>query len=116
MNKESLTTRRNFLKDSALAGVAIGLAPGVLAAEAPAAPTGKIKVGLIGCGSVSGAYLPNLASKDYIEVVSVCDIKPERARKRAEQFKVPNAYPNIDAMLAGAQFDLLVNTTSMPSQ
>jgi hypothetical protein len=25
-------------------------------------PTGKIKVGLIGCGSVSGAYLPNLTS------------------------------------------------------
>jgi predicted dehydrogenase len=115
MNKEHITTRRHFLKDSALAGVAIGLAPGLLAADAPPAPAGKIKVGLIGCGSVSGAYLPNLTSKDYIEVVSVCDIKPERARKRAEQFKVPNTYPNIDEMLAGAKFDLLVNTTSMPS-
>lgn len=115
MNQEHVTTRRHFLKDSAFAGVAIGLAPGLLAADAPTAPAGKIKVGLIGCGSVSGAYLPNLTSKDYIEVVSVCDIKPERAKKRAEQFKVSNAYPNIDEMLAGAKFDLLVNTTSMPS-
>ena len=67
MNKEPITTRRHFLRDSALAGVAIGLAPGLLAADAPSAPAGKIKVGLIGCGSVSGAYLPNLTSKDYIE-------------------------------------------------
>ena len=58
MNNEPLSTRREFLKDSALAGMALGLAPGLLAADAPAAPSGKIKVGLIGCGSVSGAYLP----------------------------------------------------------
>ena len=115
MNNEPLTTRRHFLKGSAVAGMAMGLTSHLLAAEAPPAPTGKIKVGLIGCGSVSGAYLPNLTSKDYIEVVSVCDIRPERAKRRAEQFKVPNVYPNIDEMLAGAKFDLLVNTTSMPS-
>jgi predicted dehydrogenase len=115
MNSPSIATRRAFLKDSALASLAIGLSPNLLAAATQSTPTGKIKVGLIGCGSVSGAYLPNLTSKSYIEVVSVCDIRPERAQKRAEQFKVPNVYPNIDEMLAGAKFDLLVNTTSMPS-
>jgi predicted dehydrogenase len=75
----------------------------------------KIRVGEIGCGSVSGSYLPNLTSQPFIEVVSVCDIVVERAKKRAQQYKVPNVYPNIDEMLAGAPFDLLVNTTSMPS-
>jgi predicted dehydrogenase len=50
-----------------------------------------------------------------VEVVSVCDIIPERAKKRAKEFKVPHVYPNIDEMLAGAEFDFLVNTTSMPS-
>lgn len=84
-------SRRRFLKESAAAGAIVGLAPSLLAAEDPTRPHGKLKVGLIGCGSVSGAYLPNLTSKDYIEVVSVCDIRPERARKRAEEFKVPNA-------------------------
>lgn len=113
--------RRTFLKQTALASAALSMGPGLLsltgnAGEAPFRPPGgKIRVGQIGCGSVSGAYLPNLTSKDYIEVVSVCDLKIDRAKKRAEQFKVPNVYPNIDAMLAGAQFDLLVNTTSMPS-
>lgn len=105
--------RREFIERTAVLGAAAGLAPALLGAEA--GQKGKIRVGHIGCGNVSGSYLPNLTAQPFIEVVSVCDIRIERARKRAEQFKVPNVYPNIDEMLAGAPFDLLVNTTSMPS-
>ena len=36
----------------------------------------KIKVAIIGCGSVSGVYLPHLTKSPYVELVSVCDIKP----------------------------------------
>lgn len=73
----------------------------------------KIRVGIIGCGSVSGVYLPNLTKSPYIELVSVCDIKPERAKARAEQFGVPNEYPHIDKLLAGADFDLMIDLTDM---
>lgn len=111
--------RRDFLTRTTLAGAALAgtplLAPQLHAAERPRVNRDKVRVGLIGCGSVSGAYLPSLTKQPFIEVVSVCDLKPERAQKRAEQFKVPHQYPSIDAMLAGAEFDLLVNTTSMPS-
>ncbi len=111
--------RRQFLKDTAVLGAAVGAAPDLLGAEssstAGSPKGGRIRVGEIGCGNVSGSYLPNLTSQPFIEVVSVCDIIVERAKKRAQKFKVPNVYPNIDEMLAGAPFDLLVNTTSMPS-
>jgi predicted dehydrogenase len=73
----------------------------------------KVKIGLIGCGSVSGMYLPHLSKSPYVEIVSVCDIIPERAIKAAEKYKVPNYYSHIDQMLAGAPFDLMVNTTDM---
>jgi predicted dehydrogenase len=73
----------------------------------------RIKVGLIGCGSVSGVYLPHLRQCPHVELVSTCDIIPERARRRAQEFKVPNHYPHIDKMLAGEAFDLLVNLTDM---
>lgn len=73
----------------------------------------KIKVGVIGCGSVSGMYLPHLSKSPFVEIVSVCDIKPERAKKRAEEFKIARHYPNIEAMLAGEPFNLLVNLTNM---
>ena len=119
MNPNRTGPRRDFLKNSALFGTALGVAPNLFVAEpafaADSSIAGKIKVGLIGCGSVSGSYLPNLTSQSFIEVVSVCDIIIDRAKKRAAQFKVPNVYPNIDEMLAGVPFDLLVNTTSMPS-
>ncbi|MBX9628430.1 MAG: Gfo/Idh/MocA family oxidoreductase [Gemmataceae bacterium] len=73
----------------------------------------KVKVAVIGCGSVSGQYLPNLAKCPYAEVVAVCDIKPDRAEKRGNQFKVANRYPHIDQLLAGVPFDLMVNLTDM---
>src|SRR5438270_6201906 len=119
MHTDPQVHRREFLKNTAIAGAGLAVAPNLLAAESNSGtsnfPSGKIRVGEIGCGSVSGSYLPHLTSQPFIEVVSVCDIIVERARKRAEKFKVPNVYPNVDEMLAGVPFDLLVNTTSMPS-
>ena len=46
-----------------------------------AEPPKRIRTAVIGCGSVSGQYLPVLTKCPYVEVVSVCDIKPARAKK-----------------------------------
>jgi len=73
----------------------------------------KIKIAVIGCGSVSGMYLPHLSKSEYVELVSVCDIIPERAQKAAEKYSVANHFSHIDQLLAGPQFDLLVNLTNM---
>jgi predicted dehydrogenase len=73
----------------------------------------KIRVGIIGCGSVSHSYLPHLSKCPYVELVSACDIRPERAKAQATKFKIPNQYPHIDQLLAGAPFDMLVNLTDM---
>jgi predicted dehydrogenase len=111
--------RRDFIKNASLATAALAGAGLALnesfAATQPRVNRDKIRIGHIGCGSVSGAYLPVMTKHPNVEVVSVCDIIPERAKKRAEQFHVKNVYPNIDAMLAGVEFDFLINTTSMPS-
>jgi len=104
-------TRQDFLKNTAAAGAAYLL--GSMEAFATAMPDKKIRIGLIGCGSVSGVYLPHLSKCAYAEVVSLCDIIYERAQKRAAEFKVANTYPSIEKMLAGVPFDLLVNTTDM---
>jgi predicted dehydrogenase len=108
MGTMSDCTRRDFTKSTLLAGAA--LAAGALGATA--APK-RIRTGLIGCGSVSGAYLPELTKSPFVEVVSLCDIRPERANRRAEQFHIAHHYPHIDAMLAGEPFDFLVDTTDM---
>jgi len=92
-------------------GTVVALSP--LASSASISQDKKIRVAVIGCGSVSGVYLPHLSKSPYVELVSVCDIKPERAKKRAEEFKVPNQYDHIDKLLAGAPFDLMIDLTNM---
>lgn len=77
------------------------------------APQKKTRIGLIGCGSVSGVYLPNLTKCPDAQVVSVCDRIPERAQRAAEKFGVAHHYPSIETMLVGEPFDLLVNLTDM---
>ncbi len=97
--------RRTFLK-AAAAGSAVA---GVSLAQAK-----RIRVALIGCGSVSTQYLPNLTKSPFVELVSVCDIIPERAARTGAKYNLP-AFPDIEHQLAGPDFDLLVNATSMPS-
>ncbi|HJS09439.1 MAG TPA: Gfo/Idh/MocA family oxidoreductase [Pirellulales bacterium] len=110
--------RRTFVGQSATAGAGIALAglaaTGVTAEAVRAQDAAKrIKVAVIGCGSVSGSYLPQLAKCPYVELVSTCDIIPERAVQRGKQFNVPHHFPHIDKLLAGPEFDFLINLTDM---
>jgi predicted dehydrogenase len=104
--------RREFLAHSAAAGTMVAAASLTSPATAAESPK-RVRVGVIGCGSVSRCYLPHLSACPYVELVSTCDIIPSRAETQAKKFKVPHHYPHIDKMLAGAEFDLLVNITDM---
>ena len=109
---ENKISRQQFLDRSSKLMVAGMLAP-FISEAGELFQTKKIKIGLIGCGSVSGMYLPHLSKSPYVELVSVCDIVPDRAKAAAEKYNVPNHYTHIDQQLAGAPFDLLVNLTDM---
>jgi len=106
--------RRSFVAAGLSVGAAATLMPkDISAAEVEAKANRRIRVGVIGCGSVSHSYLPHLSKCPYAQVVSTCDIIPERAEKQAAAFGVAHHYPHIDQMLAGEPFDLLVNLTDM---
>jgi predicted dehydrogenase len=109
-------TRRGFMQRMAAAS-ALAMTGLALEKAGPAVRQDgrKIKVGVIGCGSVSGSYLPVMIESPFIELVSACDIIVSRAEDRAKQFKIPHVFPHIDKMLAGPHFDLMVNLTSMPA-
>lgn len=69
---------------------------------------------IIGCGSVSNRYIPHLQTSSLIEIVSLCDIKPERAIAQNKQYNVNAAtYATIDEMLTGVPFDMMVTLTDM---
>lgn len=64
----------------------------------------KIRVGLIGCGGISGAHLPHLSKSEDVELAAFCDIVVERAQKLADKFG-GEVYDSADKMLAGTQLD-----------
>ena len=69
-------TRRQFLKTAAGAASAAWVAPhlvpsSVLGANAP---SGRINVGVIGCGNQSTVDLPNFLHNEDVQVVTVCDV------------------------------------------
>lgn len=73
-----------------------------------------LKVGIIGCGSVSNRYIPHLQGSKLIKIVSLCDIKPQRAVDQNKQYNVgAKTYSSIDEMLKGEPFDLIVTLTDM---
>jgi len=107
-----MLTRKKFLERSAEVMLASLLAP-YMSNASIANKANKIKIGLIGCGSVSNMYLPHLSKSEYVELVSVCDIIPKRAASAAKKYNIQNHYPHIDQLLAGAPFDLMVDLTNM---
>ena len=105
-------SRQKFLQQTAMAGAAVLLSS--LEGFAKERTDKKLRVAIIGCGSVSGRYIPHLQTSPLIEIVSLCDIKPERAIARNEEYKVgAQVYPHIDAMLKGVPFDMMVTLTDM---
>jgi len=105
-------SREKFLKSTAMAGAAILLSS--LENWAATTPQKRLRVAVIGCGSVSNRYIPQLLSSSMIEVVSLCDLKYERAVNQNKEYKVnAQTYPNIDAMLKGVPFDMMVTLTDM---
>ena len=105
-------SRQQFLQRTAMAGAAVLISS--LESWAITIPDKKLRVAVIGCGSVSNRYLPQLQSSKLIEVVSLCDIKPERAVAQNKQYNVnAKTYPHIDAMLKGEPFDMMVTLTDM---
>jgi len=109
---ESKIGRRTFVAQAGAVGAILTVSP-LSAQRNPEDVPKWVRVGIIGCGSVSRAYLPHLAKSQHVDLVSTCDIIPERAKTQAETYRIPNSYPHIDKMLAGAEFDLLVNLTDM---
>jgi len=71
----------------------------------------KIKVGIIGCGDISRAYLKNCQQVfEILEVTACADVIPERAAQRAAEFAVPKA-ATVEQLLADDEIQVVINLT-----
>lgn len=74
----------------------------------------KIRFAVIGCGNVSNNYyMPYIARKH--ELVAVCDVVGERARRSAELWGAHKWYEDPDKLLRDEEVEAVVITTSHES-
>ena len=105
-------TRKDFMKYSAATGAVILL--NALQLHADEQKLTNLKVAIIGCGSVSNRYILHLQTSSMVEIVALCDIKYERALEQKRQYKLnAETYRNIDDLLKGVPFDMMITLTDM---
>ena len=62
-----------------------------------------LKVGLVGVGGISGAHIPAWQSMEDVELIALCDVRPEQMTRYPEL----RQYTDMDDMLAKEQLDIL---------
>jgi predicted dehydrogenase len=74
----------------------------------------RVKVGIVGCGNISGIYLKNLTTifRDIVDLVAVCDLIPERADGAKEKYGLAKAYYTDEAIMADPEIEFIVNLTT----
>ncbi|MBQ5972982.1 MAG: Gfo/Idh/MocA family oxidoreductase [Oscillospiraceae bacterium] len=71
-----------------------------------------VKIGIVGCGAISGIYLENITNMfSEIEVLGVCDLIPERAENAAKKYGVPKLYKDMYELFADPEVDIVLNIT-----
>jgi predicted dehydrogenase len=70
----------------------------------------KTKVGIVGCGNISGIYFKMCRWFEILDVCAAADLVPERAQAKAGQFGVAKACP-VEELLADPEIKIVVNLT-----
>ncbi len=70
----------------------------------------KTKIGIVGCGNISGAYLKIAQTFDILETVACADAIPDLAAAKAAEYGVPKVC-SADELLADPDIDIVVNLT-----
>lgn len=72
---------------------------------------GPVRVGLVGCGHVSGRYLQNISASPELDVVACADALPENAERVALEHGVAESL-TVDDLMAHDGVELVLNLTT----
>ena len=68
-----------------------------------------MKIGIIGCGTISGAYFEGARKTDILEIKACADLRMAAAHAQAEKY---NSHAcSVDELLADPEIELVVNLT-----
>lgn len=70
----------------------------------------KARIGVVGCGKISGIYLQAPKKFPVLEIMACCDIDDMAARAKAEEFGISQVM-TLAGMLAEPEIDIILNLT-----
>jgi predicted dehydrogenase len=70
-----------------------------------------VKIGIIGCGNISGNYFRTARNFSVVECVACADALPERAAQAAAEYGIPRAC-SVNELLAMPEISIVVNLTN----
>jgi predicted dehydrogenase len=70
----------------------------------------RTKIGVIGCGNISGAYFKAGQTFKNLEIAACADLDINRAKAKAEEFKIAKAC-TVKELLADPEIEIVVNLT-----
>ena len=70
----------------------------------------RMKVGVVGCGNISGIYFKAGERFEILDIVAAADLDIARAKAKAEEFGVPKAC-SVDELLDDPEIQIVVNLT-----
>ncbi|MDR3248140.1 MAG: Gfo/Idh/MocA family oxidoreductase [Treponema sp.] len=74
------------------------------------------KIALVGCGDIAeNTYMAQMHRNRRVQVVACCDLKPERTALFQSKFGIPRAYSRIEELLEKEDFEILMDTASIPA-
>lgn len=69
-----------------------------------------MKLGVIGCGNISGAYFGMAKNFAQVQIAAAADLDLDRAKAKAAEFNVPKAC-SVDELLDDPEIELVINLT-----
>lgn len=72
----------------------------------------KARIGIVGCGDISGIYLTNLTNMfKELDITGVCDLVDAKAEKAFSSYNIPRKYKDMHEMFADPTVDIVLNIT-----
>ncbi|MEC0246773.1 Gfo/Idh/MocA family protein [Paenibacillus chitinolyticus] len=65
----------------------------------------KLKIGVIGAGSISELHFGAYAKNEQVEIHAVCDLNEERAKEKAKQYGAVKTFTDYKQLLADPEID-----------
>lgn len=69
----------------------------------------KLRIGVVGCGNISLAYMRNAPLFSGVEIIACADLNADAAKRRAAEFDLRAA--DVDSLIDDRSIDLILNLT-----